>query len=58
MLFENETIIRKIADILRQQYDGDELAWLYNQNFAADGEKLAYVGDSMFELSKGSNDKN
>ena len=48
----NTDVIHRIADILARKYSNDELAYLYNDTFAADGEVIAYNGDETFTLEK------
>ena len=48
----NDEVIQKIALALTRSYSNHELADLYNQEFAAEGEKMIYHGDEFFELLK------
>lgn len=57
MIIDTAKLIQNIVDVLDKQYDGPELAHLYNQNFAAHGEKMEYIGDSQFEITMGHESK-
>lgn len=51
-----ELPIQEVADLvatrLTNMDEGKDVATIFNESFAQDGEKLVYLGDNMFELRK------